>query len=88
MKNCKEFPLLDRLKSHRGALTVLFLFTVAAFAGGLRGGFLNFDDNTLLVENPNGRVFGGASILWMFTTLHRGLDMPLSGASNSLVRAM
>ncbi|MBL0350903.1 MAG: tetratricopeptide repeat protein [Elusimicrobia bacterium] len=88
MKNCKEFPLLDRLKSHRGALTVLFLFTVAAFAGGLRGGFLNFDDNTLLVENPNGRGFGGASILWMFTTFHMGHYMPLTWLSYALDHAL
>lgn len=88
MKNCKDFPLLDRWKAHRGALTVLLLFAGAAFAAGLRGGFLNFDDNTLLVENPNWRGFGPASILWMFRTFHMGHYMPLTWLSYALDHAL
>ncbi len=62
-----------------GVLALLIaLATVAAFLPALGNGFVGWDDQLSLVDNPHYRGLGWAQLTWMFTTFHMGLYMPLS----------
>jgi len=56
----------------------LVLATVAVFSRALSNGFVNWDDDLMLVDNPNFRGLGWAQLRWMFTTFHNGHFQPLS----------
>ena len=58
------------------ALTALVV--VAAFSSALPGGFQQWDDVVLLVDNPAYRGLGWSNLKWMFTTNLMGHYMPLT----------
>ncbi len=51
---------------------------VAAFSSALPGGFQQWDDVVLLVDNPAYRGLGWSNLKWMFTTNLLGHYMPLT----------
>lgn len=57
---------------------VIFLLTVVAFFPVLQNGFVNWDDDRNLIENPNYRGLGWTQLRWMFTTFHMTLYRPLT----------
>lgn len=59
----------------------IVLLTVGAFFPVLQNGFVIWDDEKTLLENPNYRGFGWTELRWMFTTFHMGHYQPLSWLS-------
>ena len=60
---------------------LILLVTVAAFYPVLQNGFVNWDDDKNIYENPNYRGLGWPQLRWMFTTLHMGHYQPLTWVS-------
>lgn len=58
-------------------LTIFFL-TVIAFLPALNNGFVTWDDDKNLLENPHYRGLGWAELRWMFTTFYMSLYRPLT----------
>ncbi|HKQ48681.1 MAG TPA: tetratricopeptide repeat protein [Phycisphaerae bacterium] len=56
----------------------VLLLTVVAFLPSLRGEFVDWDDNTLFLENGNYRGLGLANIRWMFTHATLGHYQPIA----------
>lgn len=56
---------------------LVVLATLLVFSGALRGGFLNWDDDTNILANPSFRGLGWANLRWMFTALLGGHYQPL-----------
>jgi len=57
---------------------LLALAAFAAFFAALSNQFVNWDDDLMLVDNPNYRGLGWPQLRWMFTTFHAGHYQPLS----------
>jgi hypothetical protein len=57
------------LKSHSIGLTALFIgfVTIAVFLPAIHNGFVNWDDDVNLVNNPNFRGFSWNHLIWMWT---------------------
>src|SRR5262249_26330021 len=81
--------------SHRGAprsealrssipLLVVIAATWLAFLPGLEAGFVDWDDEVLLVNNPHYRGLGWTQLRWMFTTMLLGHYVPLTWLSFGL----
>ncbi len=62
----------------------IFLVTVTAFFPALQNGFVNWDDDKNLLENPHYRGLGWTQLYWMFTTFDLGHYQPLSWTSFGL----
>ena len=60
---------------------VAFLVTAVVFLPALAGGFIDWDDGSLLLRNPWYRGLGPANLAWMFTTVRMGHWMPLNWIS-------
>src|ERR1041384_5427008 len=56
----------------------LFAVTVAVFLPALKNGFVNWDDDWMLLENTAYRGLDLTHLRWMFTTFHAGHYQPLS----------
>jgi len=54
------------------------LVVFAAFAPALSNGFVNWDDDVNLTDNPHFRGFSAAHLRWMFTTTLMGHYIPLT----------
>ncbi len=52
--------------------------TVFVFVPSLQNGFVNWDDDHMLLQNPHYRGLGWAQVRWMFTTFHMGHYQPLT----------
>jgi protein O-mannosyl-transferase len=63
---------------------VIFSLTLAAFIPAIQNGFVNWDDDHMIYENPFYRGLGWTQISWMFTTFHMGHYQPLSWLSLGL----
>ena len=57
---------------------LVFMITVLAFLPTLQNGFVNWDDDSHLLDNPHYRGLGWEQLKWMFTTCHMGSCMPLN----------
>jgi tetratricopeptide (TPR) repeat protein len=57
---------------------VIVLLSFVAFSPILHNGFLNWDDEAVLVTNPAYRGLGWTQLCWMFTTFHHSLYRPLT----------
>lgn len=57
------------------------LITFIAFLPALGNGFVNWDDDKLLLENYHFRGFGAQQLKWMFTTTYMGHYHPLTWLS-------
>ena len=73
-------PVLERL----GLPLLVFLLTIAAFLPALQNGFVNWDDESYLVENLHYRGLGWKQIRWMFTNCHMSSCMPLTNMTYGL----
>ncbi len=74
-----------RLTADLPWLGLLWLATLIAYAPMAENGFVNFDDNFYITENPH--VTGGltwANIRWAFTTTYYGIYHPLAWLSHQL----
>ena len=60
---------------------VAFVATALVFLPALGGGFIDWDDGSLLVRNPWYRGLGRANLAWMFSTVRMGHWMPLTWLS-------
>lgn len=58
------------------ALIIAATFT--AFLPALSNGFVDWDDDKILLDNPNYRGLGAAGLRWMFTTFYMGHYQPLT----------
>ncbi|HEY3226908.1 MAG TPA: tetratricopeptide repeat protein, partial [Planctomycetota bacterium] len=56
----------------------IFLASFLAFLPALGGGFLNWDDNLVLVNHEAWRGLAWDQVSWMFTTFHAGHYHPLT----------
>lgn len=56
----------------------IFLVTFLVFFPALENGFVNWDDDGILLENPNYRGLAWTQLRWMFTTFHGGHYQPLT----------
>jgi len=63
---------------------VLVAAVVAAFSPALGNGFVNWDDDLNLTENPSYRGLDLAHLRWMFTVLHGGHYQPLTWVSYAI----
>jgi len=70
-------------RAGRDAAAVVAI-TALAFLPALRNGFVEFDDQQNILENPMFRGLGPGRIGWMFTTFHMGHWQPLSWVSLGL----
>ena len=57
---------------------LIVVLTVIAFYPALQNGFVNWDDDKNIVENPFYRGLHWTNIRWMFTTFHMGHYQPLT----------
>ena len=58
--------------------------TFVVFSSALQNDFVNWDDESFLVNNLNYRGLGWEQLRWMFTTFHMGPYQPLSRMSLGL----
>src|SRR5262249_50027018 len=63
---------------------LVFLLTIVVFLPILQNGFVNWDDESFLVSNPNYRGLGWKEIHWMFTTCYLSSCMPLTWVTYGL----
>ena len=73
-------------RPRRTALVALCLATATfiAFLPALGNGFLNWDDDELILRNPHIRGLGAGNLKWMFTTFYFGPYMPVTWVSYAL----
>jgi len=58
--------------------TLIALITFVVFVPTLQNGFVNWDDDSHLLENPHYRGLGWEQLRWFFTTCFNGSCMPLN----------
>jgi protein O-mannosyl-transferase len=58
--------------------TSIAFLTFVAFLPTLQNGFVNWDDEAFLLDNPHYRGLGWEQLRWMFTTCYLGSCMPLN----------
>ena len=63
---------------------LLALITFVVFLPTLQNGFVNWDDDSHLLDNPHYRGLGWAQLRWMFTTCLNGSCMPLNWVTYGL----
>ena len=56
----------------------IILLTLVVFLPTLQNGFVNWDDEANLLENPHYRGLGWEQIRWMFTTFYMSVYRPLT----------
>jgi Flp pilus assembly protein TadD len=78
----------DKIDQRRASATppdplplVAFVVTALLFLPALGGGFIDWDDASLLVRNPWYRGLAPANLAWMFGTVRMGHWMPLNWIS-------
>ena len=73
--------------SKRPAVVVAVCLSAAVFAAflpALGNGFVNWDDDALILRNPHIRALGAGNLAWMFTTFYFGPYMPVTWVSYAL----
>ncbi|HET8579351.1 MAG TPA: tetratricopeptide repeat protein [Methylomirabilota bacterium] len=63
------------------SLALIFVVVVVAFFPALQAGFIDWDEDPLLIKNFSYRGLGPAQLRWMFTTTRMGHYMPLTWIS-------
>ncbi|GJM26137.1 MAG: O-GlcNAc transferase [Phycisphaerae bacterium] len=71
-----------------GIRLAIAVITFAAFASGLSGEFVNWDDDANIVFNEGIRGLDGTHVEWMFTTFHGGHYQPLAWLSLAVDHAV
>jgi tetratricopeptide (TPR) repeat protein len=67
-----------------GLPVLVVVLTIVAFLPTLQNGFVNWDDDSHLLENTHYRGLGWEQLRWMFTTCHHGSCMPLNWVTYGL----
>src|SRR5262247_2898152 len=67
---------------------LVFVASVVPFLPSLAGQFLNWDDDKLLLNNPDYRGLGWPQLRWMLTTTLMGHWVPLTWLSLGLNYAL
>lgn len=70
------------------AVLVLLLLSAVPFLPGLRAGFVNWDDNTLVTENKDIDGIGLKNIQTVFTRTYEGVYIPLTALSFALEKTI
>ena len=70
------------------AVVVLVVAVVAAFAGSLSNGFVDWDDNANLIRNEAYQGLSAKHLWWMFTTGFAGHYHPLTWLSHAIDYAL
>lgn len=78
----------SRRRGEAVLLAVLAGVTFLAFVPVLRNGFVQWDDQRAILENPSFRGLGPEPLRWMFTTFHMGHYQPLAWLSLSVDHAL
>lgn len=79
-----EAPFGSSMTSSRPLLVhglipaAIAVITFIVFVPTLQNGFVNWDDDSHLLENPHYRGLGWSQLRWMFTTCFNGSCMPLN----------
>jgi Flp pilus assembly protein TadD len=60
---------------------IVTILTMVVFIGVLQNGFVDWDDDRVLLENDNFRGLNWLNIQWMFTTFYKSLYRPLTWVS-------
>ncbi|MGB0715043.1 MAG: tetratricopeptide repeat protein [Phycisphaerae bacterium] len=74
--------------SHRLAILILTVLTLAAFAEVRHHDFVNWDDQQNLIDNTAYQGWSSESLAWMFTTTHGGHYQPFTWLSWSVDHAL
>lgn len=77
-KSSKAVETISTDFAGRSTVLVVLLSTCAAFLPVLWNGFVDWDDDKTLTQNPHYRGLGWTQLRWMFTTFHAGHYQPLS----------
>ena len=56
----------------------IVVLTFVAFLPSLQNGFVNWDDEAVLLDNPYYRGLGWEQLRWMFTTFHMSVYRPIA----------
>jgi tetratricopeptide (TPR) repeat protein len=76
------------VRGHRLAMaSAVALLTFLAFLPALHAGFLNWDDDANLTDNPHYRGLSAEHLQWMATAFHAGHYMPLTWLTFALDHA-
>lgn len=67
-----------QLPLHQFIPALIAVVTFVVFLPTFQNGFVNWDDDSHLLENPHYRGLGWEQLRWMFTTCHQGSCMPLN----------
>jgi len=76
-----EAPITAGLAVQWGGVAILIalaLITFSAFLPALGNGFVRWDDDRNLLENPSYRGLRPTQLTWMFTTIHMGHYIPVT----------
>jgi hypothetical protein len=76
-KSSKAVETISTDFAGRSTVLVVLLSTCAAFLPVLWNGFVDWDDDKTLTQNPHYRGLGWTQLRWMFTTFHAGHYQPL-----------
>src|ERR1043166_283977 len=71
-------PLAGSFLIRFGLPLSIFVLTFVAFSPTLQNGFLNWDDEAILLDNPHYRGLSWSHIRWMFTTFHMSVYRPIA----------
>jgi protein O-mannosyl-transferase len=71
-----------------GAALLVALVVAIVFLPALDNGFVNWDDDVNITDNPNFRGFSAAHLRWMFTTTLMGHYIPLTWLTLALDHAV
>ena len=83
LSRSQDAPRAQRLPTWLVPLCVA-VATFTAFAPALLNGFVNWDDDKILYDNPYYRGFGWDQLKWMFSTVLMGHYQPLTWLSFAL----
>src|SRR5262249_8079878 len=70
--------------ARRAIPITIVLLTFLVFLPTLQNEFLNWDDEAVLVSNPDYRGLGWTELKWMFSTFHHSLYRPLTWVTFAL----
>jgi Flp pilus assembly protein TadD len=84
-KSRRQAPFEPSARFWQWGIPILLVgLTVIAFYPALQNGFVNWDDDRNIVENPFYRGLHWTNIQWMFTTFHMGHYQPLTWLTLSI----
>jgi protein O-mannosyl-transferase len=65
-------------------ITLILLLTALCFSNSIKNGFVNWDDNKQIVENPDIKDFSFKGVYKIFSTFYLGMYQPLTTLSYAI----